>query len=225
MKGQIAVLGVGRFGYSLASTLYEMGHDVMAMDINEKRVQAISPHVTHAVEGDATDEAVLRDVGIKDFEIAIVASGSAIEDSVLSTLLLKKLGVRHVIARAINDLHGDILQKIGADQVVFPQRDMGRKVAHGVTLIDVEDYIPLTQRYGVSKLPALPYLVGKRLSEVRFGRKGEHGIAVLLLQRKNEIIINPGEKEIIHHDDTLILAGNDDKLAKLLANAKKKNGS
>ncbi|TSA55453.1 MAG: TrkA family potassium uptake protein [Dehalococcoidia bacterium] len=222
MKGQIAVLGIGRFGYSLANTLYEMGHDVMAMDIDEKRVDAISSHVTHAVQGDATSEAVLKELGIGDFEIVVVAMGSTIENSVLSTLLLKKLGVRYVIARAVSDLHGDILQKIGADQVVFPQRDMGRRAAHGVLLIDVLDYMSVTQRYGISLVRALPYFVGKNLDDLGFGRKGKRGVAVLLIQREKEIIIAPAEKEIVRPADMLVVAADDENLANLLSLAKKR---
>jgi len=222
MKGQIAVLGIGRFGYSLAHTLYEMGHDVMAMDVDEKRVDGISSHVTHAVQGDATNEATLKDLGIGDFKIVVVAMGSTIENSVLSTLLLKKLGVRYVIARAVSDLHGDILQKIGADQVVFPQRDMGRRAAHGVLLIDVLDYMSVTQRYGISRVRALPYFVGKNLGELGFGRKGERGVAVLLIQREKEIIVAPAEKEIVRFDDVLVVGADDENLASLLSVAKRK---
>ena len=222
MKGQIAVLGIGRFGYSLAHTLYERGHDVMAMDIDEKRVDGISSHVTHAVQGDATNEATLKDLGIGDFEIVVVAMGSTIENSVLSTLLLKKLGVHYVIARAVSDLHGDILQKIGADQVVFPQRDMGRRAAHGVLLIDVLDYMSVTQRYGISRVRALPYFVGKNLGELGFGRKGERGVAVLLIQREKEIVVAPAEKEIVRSDDVLVVGADDENLASLLSMAKRK---
>jgi len=222
MKGQIAVLGVGRFGYSLARTLFEMGYEVMALDMDENRIQAISPYVTHAVQGDATSEAVLRDLGVRDFEIAVVAAGSTIETSVLSTILLKKLGVPYVIARAVTDLHGEILQKIGADQVVFPQRDMGRRVAHGVTLIDVVDYMSVTKRYGVSKILSLPFLVGKDLAELGFGKHGEWKAAVLLIQRGKDIIISPHENEVITAKDVLIVAGNDSDLEDLLSEAKKK---
>lgn len=222
MKGQIAVLGIGRFGFSLARTLYEMGHDVMAMDMAEKRVDEISPFVTHAVQGDSTSETVLREIGISDFEIAVVAVGSTLESSVLTTLLLKKLGVHYVIARAVSSLHGDILQKIGADQVVFPQRDMGRQVAHGVMLTDVSDYIPLTQRYGVSKIPALPCLLDKKLGELGFGKKGVNEVAVLLIQRGKEAIISPSDNEVVLIGDTIIVAADDEKFAKLLDEAKKK---
>jgi trk system potassium uptake protein TrkA len=220
MKGQIAVLGIGRFGYSLACMLYEMGHEVMAMDIDMKRVQVISPNVTHAVQGDATDESVLKDMGINEFEIVIVAVGSTIENSVLTTILLKKLGVKYVIARAISDLHGSILHKIGADQVVFPQRDMGRRIAHGVMLTDVSDYMSITSTYGISKIDTPLYFENKTLSESGFGRKGEGEIAVLLIQHDKEIIISPGEEDIIREGDVLVLASDDQKLAKFLAKAK-----
>jgi trk system potassium uptake protein len=222
MKGQIAVMGIGRFGFSLASTLCEMGYEVMAMDTDESRIQAISPHVTHAVQGDATSETVLRDLGINEFEIAVVAAGSTIETSVLSTILLKKLGVPYVIARAVTDLHGEILQKIGADQVVFPQRDMGRRIAHGITIVDIVDYMTITKRYGVSKIPALPFLIGKDLAELGFGKRGEHKVAVLLIQRGKEIIISPHENEVVVAKDTLVIAGNDSDLEELLNEAKKK---
>jgi trk system potassium uptake protein TrkA len=222
MKGQIAVLGIGRFGFSLASTLYEMGYEVMAMDTDEKRIQAISPYVTHAVQGDVTSETVLRDLDIGEFEIAVVAAGSMIETSVLATILLKKLGVPYVIARAVTDLHGEILQKIGADQVVFPQRDMGRRVAHGITIVDVVDYMSITKRYGVSKIPALPFLAGKDLAELGFGKRGERKVAVLLIQRGKQIIISPHENEVVVANDVLVIAANDNDLEELLAEAKKK---
>jgi len=222
MKGQIAVLGIGRFGFSLASTLYEMGYDVMAMDTDEKRIQAISPYVTNAVQGDATSETVLRDLDIHEYEVAVVAAGSTIEISVLATILLKKLGVRYVISRAVSDLHGEILQKIGADQVVFPQSDMGRRIAHGITIVDVVDYMSITKRYGVSKIPALPFLVGKDLVELGFGKRGERKVAVLLIQRGREIIIAPHENEAVVANDVLVVAGNDNDLEELLSEAKKR---
>lgn len=223
MKDQIAVLGIGRFGYSLATTLFDMGHDVLAMDTDKRRVNAISSHVTHAVQGDCTSESVLRELGINDFKIAIVAMGSVIETSVLTTLLLKNIGVEYVIARAVNDLHADILHKIGADKVVLPQRDTGREVAHGVILTDVTDYMLVTRRYGISKLNRLPFLVNRSLQELGFGRKAEHDAAVLLIERHGEIIISPSEKEVVRLGDMLIVAAEDEKLAKLLANAKKKS--
>lgn len=222
MKGQIAVLGIGRFGYSLARTLYEMGHDVMALDIDMKRIQLISPHVTRAVQGDFTDESVLTDLGISEFEMVIVAEGENIENSVLVTILLKKLRVKYVISRAVSELHGSILQKIGADQVVFPQRDMGKRIAHGLQLIDVSDYMSVTSNYGISRIDPRPHFNNKSLGEAGFGRRGESGAAVLLIQRGKEIIINPGEKETLREGDILFLAAEDQKLAKFLEESNKR---
>lgn len=221
MKKQIVIIGLGRFGISLATTLSGIGHDVLALDIDEKKAQDIAPQITHVVQADATNETILNELGISNFDIAIVAIGSAIESSVLSTILLKKLGVPYVIARANSDLHGSILEKIGADVVVCPEREMGTRVAQVVTLSDVSDYMSVAKGYGIGKLKAPPHLVGEKLSELGFGPKGKWEVVVLLIQREKEIIVNPGQREVIKTDDILILAGSDDKLEKLLVEAKK----
>ena len=222
MKKQIAVIGLGRFGTSLAATLFSMGHDVLALDKDEKRIQNVASQLTHAVQADATNEAILKELGIGNFDVAVVSMGSSIESSVLSTILLKKLGVSFVVARAENKLHGEILDKIGADKVVYAEREIATSVAHWITLSDVVEYISVAPKYGVSKLIAPPYLVGKSLSSLQLVREGKWGVAVLLIQREKEVIISPGRTEIIKPNDILIVAGNDDNLEQLLANAKKK---
>jgi len=221
MRKQIAVIGLGRFGISLATTLSSIGHDVLALDKDEKRVQDIASQITRAIQADATNEGILEELAIGNFEIAIVAIGSAIESSVLSTILLKKLGVSYVIARANSDLHGRILQKIGADTVVYPEREMGIEVAEVVTLSGVSDYMSVALGYGIVKLMAPPYLVGEKLSELGCGPKGKWEVGVLLIQRKDEVIVNPGQREVVEPDDVLILAGKHDSLEKLLTEAKK----
>ena len=221
MRKQIAVIGLGRFGVSLATTLSSIGHDVLALDKDENRVQDISSQITRAIQADATNETILEELGIGNFEIAIVAMGSAIESSVLSTILLKKLGVSYVIARANSDLHGRILQKIGADTVVYPEREMGIEVAEVITLSGVSDYMSVAVGYGIVKLIAPPYLVGEKLSGLGCGPKGKWEVGVLLIQRKDEVIVNPGQREVVEPDDVLILAGKHDSLEKLLTEAKK----
>lgn len=221
MKKQVLIIGVGRFGASLATTFFSMGHDVLAVDQDDKRVQAISSQITHAVQADATDEAVLKELGVNNFDVAIVTIGEAIQNSVLATILLKKLGVPYVIARAENDLHGSILEKIGADKVIYPELEMGVRVAHGFALRDVQDYIPVASGYGVSKVAALPKFVGKTLSELEFGRTGKWGLAVLLIQRGKNVIVTPDRAETVKEGDILILAGSDDKLEQFLTEAKR----
>jgi len=222
MKKQIVVIGLGQFGTSLATTLTCLGHDVLALDRNEKEVQNIASQVTHAVQIDATNEALLKELGVGNFDIGIVTIGSRIESSVLATILLKKLGVPYVIARADSELHGSILEKIGADRVVYPECETGVRVAQGVTLADVSDYMSLTTGYGVSKLVAPPYFVGTKLSELGFVRKGKWEIAVFLIMRGDEVIVSPRQSETVKPDDILIVAGSHDNLEKLLAEAKRK---
>ena len=122
---QFIVIGCGRFGSSVAKTLYKMGNDVLAIDGNEETVQSISDEVTHAVQADATDEHALRSLGIRNFDVAVITIGSDIQASIMATLIVKEMGVKFVVAKAQNELHAKVLYRIGADRVVFPERDMG----------------------------------------------------------------------------------------------------
>ena len=221
MKKQVLIVGLGRFGVGLANTLLTMGYDVLAIDIDDKNVQAVAHQIPRAVQADATDETVLRELGVDKFDVAIVAMGSDIENSVLSTILLRKLGVRYVIARAENELHGSILDKIGADKVVYPEREMGTRVAHGLTLTQVLDYMSIGAAYGIAKLEPPGSFIGRTLSELGLGREGKRGVAVLLLQREKEVIIQPDRMEVIRPEDILIVYGTDAKLEELLVEAKK----
>ena len=221
MKKQVAILGLGRFGVGLANTLLSMGYDVLAMDVDEKKVQAIAPTITRAVQADGTDEAVLRELGVDKFDVAIVAMGSDIENSVMSTILLRKLGVHYVVARAENELHGSILDKIGADKVVYPEREMGTRVAHGLMLTQVLDYMPVAAAYGVAKLSPPNSFIGRTLSELGLGREGKWGIAVLIIQREREIIVTPDRMEVVRADDTIVVSGNDGKIEQMLTEARK----
>jgi trk system potassium uptake protein TrkA len=221
MKKQIVVIGLGRFGASVARTLHTIGHDVLALDMDEKTVQNVAAEITHSIQADGTNETVLRELGIGNFDIAIVAIGSAVEASVLSTILLKNLGVPYVIARADNVLHGSILEKIGADNVVYPEQEMGARVAHIVTLPEISYYMPLVAGYGVARMTAPAYLVGEKLSDLGFGPKGKWEVAVVLIQREKEIIVTPSQQEPVRDGDIIVVAGNNDNLEKLLLEAKK----
>ena len=224
MKRQVVVIGLGRFGVSLAKALFEMGHDVLALDTDEKKVQNMASEITHVVQADATDEAILKDLGIGNFDVAVVAMGAAIQNSVLTTILMTKLGVPYVIARAENELHGSILEKIGANKVVYIESEMGARIAHGLTLTDILDYISVSPTYGVAKMVAPSYFIGKPLSDLELGRSGKWEVAVLLILHDKEIVVYPDRSEVIKKDDVLILAGYDDKLEKLFTEAPKEYG-
>ncbi len=221
MKKQIVVIGLGRFGISIATTLHSMGHDVLALDKEEKNVLSVASQLTRAIQADATDETILKELGVADFDVAIVAIGEAIESSVLITILLKKLGVRYIIAKADSELHGSILEKIGADEVVYPERETASRIAHILTSREIEDYIPVGEGYGIVKFKAPSYIVGRTLDDIGFGPGGKRDVAVLLIQCGKEAIVNPSQQEVISLVDVLIIAGSDDKIEALLVEAKK----
>jgi trk system potassium uptake protein TrkA len=216
MKKQVLVVGLGRFGTSVASSLSDAGYDVLAIDSSERQVQAASAQISHVVQADATSETVLNELGIKEFDIAIVAVGSDIQSSVMATVLLKKLGIPYVVARSNNTLHGEILRKIGADKVVFPEYDMGNRVAHELLLGKVADYLSLTRRYGLISIEVTPELGGHTLADLDLGPRGKESVAALIIRRVNEVILNPSLSEVVKAGDMLILAGTDDGLGSFL---------
>jgi trk system potassium uptake protein TrkA len=225
MKKQIVVIGLGRFGTSVATALSRAGHDVLALDNDSEKVQRVSSEVTHAAQADATNEDILKELGISNFNVAIVALGSAVQNSVLSTILLKRLGVRYVISRANNDLHKEILERIGADKVVSPELEMGVRTAHEVIIGAVSDYMPVTSGYGIAKIEVHIDMAGRTLADLELGSEGKSRIAVLLIQREKEIIVTPHESEIVKYGDILIVSASDDRFESFLAKVKpdKKN--
>lgn len=202
---QFVVIGLGRFGSSIAKTLYSLGHEVLAIDVDEEVVQDISDYVTHAVQADATDEATLKSLGIRNFDIAVITIGSDVQSSVLVTLLVKELGVKYVIAKAQNELHAKVLYKIGADRVVFPERDMGIRVAHNLCSSNILDYIELSADYSIMEVTALDEWKNKSLKELNM--RSRYGLNVMAIKRGNEINIAPSADEVIKHGDVLVAIG------------------
>ncbi|HAE91450.1 MAG TPA: potassium transporter Trk, partial [Tissierella sp.] len=149
------VIGCGRFGSSIARTLYSLGNEVLAIDSSEEIIKEISEEVTHAVQADVMDETVLMDLGLRNFDVAVVAIGSDIEASIMATLVVKDLGIDKVIAKAQSELHGKVLSKIGADKIIFPERDMGVRVAHNLASTNILDFIELSPDYSILEIAAL----------------------------------------------------------------------
>lgn len=128
-----AIIGCGRFGSAVARTLHELGNEVLAIDGDPDVVETISPNVTHAVQADVMDESVMKELGLKNFDVVIVSIGTDLQASIMATLIVKELGVKQVVTKAQSELHGKVLKKIGADKVIYPERDMGIRVAHNLT--------------------------------------------------------------------------------------------
>ncbi|MBU5440244.1 TrkA family potassium uptake protein [Tissierella sp. MSJ-40] len=200
-----AVIGCGRFGSSIARTLYNLGNEVMAIDISEERVQEISEEVTHAVQADIMDESVLKDLGLRNFDVVIVSIGSDIEASIMATLIAKELGVKRVIAKALSDLHGKVLYKIGADKVIFPERDMGIRVAHNLVSTNILDFIELSPDYSILEITAIEEWENKSLEQLRLPTK--YGINVMAIKRENTINVSPNGEFIISKGDILVVIG------------------
>lgn len=212
-KKQVVVVGLGRFGSSLARTLSERGHEVLGLDIDMKRVEDVSEFVTQAAQVDATDEEALREMGVRDFDIGVAAIGTDVKSSILVTLLLKRLGVKMVVSKAQDDLHGDILARVGADRVVYPERETGSRVAHGLTTPNLLDYLEVMPGYGIAKLVAPPAFEGRDLAQLEL--KTRFGLTTLMLRRGNELVVNPSRSEVVGRGDVLVLTGRDEQLEAL----------
>jgi len=210
---QYLVVGLGRFGTSVARTLYNSGNDVLAIDKNEEAVNEISEHVTQAVTVNATDETSLKAMGIGNFDVAIVSIGTDVQSSIMAVLLLKELGVKYIIAKAHDDLHGKVLRKIGADRVVFAERDMGMRVAHNLVSSNILDYIELSPNYGIVETLPPKGWHGKSLNELNV--RSKYGINIIALKRGKDVNVSPSANEIIGINDILVVVGGTDELEKL----------
>jgi trk system potassium uptake protein TrkA len=212
-KKQFIVIGLGRFGSSIAKTLYAHGNDILAIDSNETAIQEISDDVTKAIQMDAADENSLKSVGISNFDVAVVAIGSDIQSSIIITLLVKELGVNYIIAKAHNDMHAKILYKIGADRVVLPEKDMGARVAHNLISSNILDYIELSSDYSIAEIVSPQQWNGKTLVELNL--RANYGVNVMAIKRKNSITISPGASAQVESGDILVAIVGINELSKL----------
>lgn len=210
---QFAVIGLGRFGTSVALSLSDMNYDVLAVDINEDKVHDISDRVYYAVQADAMEEQALKSLGIRNFDVVIVAIGHQIQANVLVTVLLKEMGVRKVVAKAQNGLHGKVLEKVGADMVVYPERDMGARLAHVLVSRNILDLINLSTDYSIIELSAPGEFVGRSLQDLALRKK--YGVTVLALRRGEKVLISPAAGEKVNEGDVLVAIGRNDRLKKL----------
>lgn len=203
---QFAVIGLGRFGTSIAQTLYQMGHDVLAVDLSEERVNAIMKNVTHVVQLDSTNEAALKSLGLDNFNVVIVSIGQDIQASILTTLILKELGCKNIVAKARTELHGKVLYKIGANRVVYPEWDMGIRVAHNLASANILDFIELSDEYSIVEAKAPGYMTGKTLQQLDL--RAKMGVTVLAIKGgEAEINVSPGARDRVEEGDILVLVG------------------
>lgn len=213
MKHSVLVIGLGRFGTAAALELMALGHDVLVVDQDEARVNDLAADVTHAVQADASDEDALRSIGAAEFQHAIVAMSGNSEASIFATMALKNLGVGNVVAKAASALHGRILERIGADRVVYPEREMGTRVGHTFSIPNVIDYIDVAPKFGIVKVHPPAAFVGQTLRELDMANR--YRLTPIALRRGAEVMVNPQRDEKIQANDELILIGLDEGLERL----------
>ncbi len=225
---QFAVIGAGRFGSSVAKTLSEEGCDVVLIDINEERIREMDEFVSDVVQLDATDEKALKAAGIHDVDAAVVSVGKDMEASILITMLLKSLGVEWVVAKAINEVHGKILTRIGADRIVFPEREMGVKVARSLIHPTMFDYIEVAPGYNIVEAKPPSDIINKSLDEAKV--RSKYGVDIIAIKSKRPVLDDRGEThleeeirivpqatDVIREHDTIIAIGPEKNLKKLRA--------
>lgn len=210
---QVAVIGLGRFGSSVARTLHNLGHEVLGIDGDPDLVDLFSAELTHAVACDCTDEEALRALGLRNFDVVVVAIGHDVQASILTTVLLKEMGAPLVIAKAATELHGRTLSKVGADKVIYPERDMGARLAHSLLTGSETDYIELSPEYTMMELAAPQKLVGKSLREANL--RARFGISVMAVKSGERINAAPLATDEIKQGDILVLLGSNEGVRQL----------
>src|SRR3990170_2063122 len=181
-RRQFAVIGLGRFGSAMATTLAELGQDVIGVDGDAERVRQLADTVSQAVELDAIDERALRSIGIQNVDVAVVSIGENIESSLLVVMQLKELGIKTIVAKAVTPLHGRILEKLGVSRVIFPEREMAIRVAHGLIMPNVIDYIELSTDFSIVEVPAPEAFVGQTLKQLEL--RPRFGLTLIAIKRR-----------------------------------------
>lgn len=226
MGRQFAVIGLGQFGMSVVKTLVAEGCDVIAVDIVDEKVKAAGEITSHAVVIDATEEKALRMMGISNVDVAIICIGQNIQASILVALILKEMGINTIIAKALNELHGKVLEKIGVSKIVYPEVDMGVRVARGLISSKIVEQIEISSEHSIVEILAPLSFVGKTLREIE--ARVKYGINIIAIKRqyvkvddqgnivqKDTFDITPSADDVIAKEDILLVFGSNDNIIKL----------
>lgn len=204
MKSYV-VIGLGRFGSTLARQLCKLGAEVLAMDVHNDLVQQVADDVTHAVVGDAQDKDVLRALGVRDFDCAIVAIGTNLAASVLTVMNLQELGVPYIICKAHDETHSRVLQKLGVNKVVIPEQENAARLARSLNSHNVLDYIELSEDYGILELPAPGSWIGKSLKELNI--RAKLGVNIIAVENGGKTNVSPSADYTIREGDIMVVLG------------------
>lgn len=209
---QYAVIGLGRFGTSIARKLHDAGQEVLGIDLEEEKVEAAEGYVTDAVVADSTEEKALTSLGITNFDCVIVAIGNDIQSSILTVVLLKNLGMRKIIAKAIGKRHGQVLEAIGVDWIIYPERDMGERVANQLLSPNLLNYIELSKNYSIEEIKIPSRMIGKNLKKLDI--RAKFNVSIIAIVRNDDIIVSPSPEELLQPEDLLVTIGSRKDLTK-----------
>lgn len=213
IKKQFLVVGLGRFGNSITRTLVDNGHEVLAVDKDAELVQDIAPFATHAMQADCTDEVVLKQLGASNFTHAIIAIGDDLQASILTTLLLKEMNIPIVIAKARDEMHGNVLRKVGADKIIYPERDMAVRLANQLSSNSIIDYIELSEEYNIVEMMAPPAMIGLSLQKLNI--RARFGCTILAIKSEQRMNIAPSADDKIEEGHVLLVIGSQEQILQL----------
>ena len=222
MKNQFAVIGLGRFGFSVAKTLTKYGSEVIAIDRDEERVRKVAEFVSYAVQLDAMDEKALSSVGVQNVDTAIVSIGERTEASILVVMILKEMGIKNIIAKAATTLHGKVLENLGVHRIIYPERDMAVRVAHSLIRPSIVEQLELSEEYSIVELPTPTHLIGKTLKDSQL--RGKYRVNLIAIKTKvttekgivREIWnVNPVPTDVMEEGDILVIIGLNEDIDKL----------
>lgn len=209
---QYLVVGLGNFGSTIAKSLLKENYEVLVIDKSEEKVNRFKDEFPHVIEADTSNRNVLESIGIGNFDVGIITMRDNNLGSILSTLHLKEFGVSEVVTRASTEMHAKVLERVGADKIVFPERDMGKKITQYLISanINVIDYINFTSDHSIVEINAPKFMEGKSLNELEL--RAEFNVNVIAIRRGDNINISPGGRDVIHKGDVLVVLGENEKL-------------
>lgn len=207
------VMGCGRFGESCAQTLMDLDNEVLVIDEDYDKIKNISNDVTTAIQCDITDELAMKEIGLSNFDVAIISIGSSLTAAIMGTMLAKEAGVKYILAKAPSLREGNILKKIGADKIIYPERDMARRVAHNLTSKNILDFFQISPKYSMVEQKIHDDWINLNLEELKIRKR--YGVTVVAVERKGDIIVSPSSDLKLMEGDILVIIGSNEQINKI----------
>lgn len=213
MKQQFLILGAGKFGQSIALKLQELDQEVMVVDKDPDVVERLAQEISFAVEGDVSHEATLKEIGVRNYDVVIVSIGDDMQASIMTTILVKEMGAKRVVCKAENDLHAKVLYKIGADRVVIPEKEMGKRIAQNLVNKSILDFIDLSDEYAIVEMPVPAAWVNRSVLELK--PRQNHGINIIALKRGDDLLVKITPDTLLTKGDVMVVIGETEEIERL----------